>query len=130
MSTYLWIAAGSGLGGMARYASAGLVTAQFGTAFPWGTLAINVVGSFLIGMVAALTGPEGPWSVSPDLQRFLTVGFLGGFTTFSAFSVDTLQLFRDGAMVRAGANIGLSVGLCLLAVGVGFAAGYAFNRNA
>jgi fluoride exporter len=130
MTTYLWIAVGSGLGGMARYASGGLITAQLGTVLPWGTLSINVLGSFLIGLVAAVTGPEGRWPVAPDVQRFLTVGFLGGFTTFSAFSLETLQLIRDGAVVRAGAYVSLSVALCLVAVAVGFGAGSAFYRNA
>src|SRR5262245_968999 len=111
MTTYLWIAAGSGLGGMARYATSGLMAAQFGSACPWGTLVINVIGSFLIGLVAALTGPEGRWPVAPDIQRFMTVGFLGGYTTFSAFSLETLKLIQDGAVVRAGAYVGLSVAL-------------------
>jgi len=130
MTTYLWIAVGSGLGGMARYASSGLIAAQLGIAFPWGTLTVNVVGSFLIGVLAAVTGPDGRWPLAPDIQRFLTVGFLGGFTTFSAFSLETLQLLRDGAMLRAGAYVSLSVALCLLAVTVGFGAGSAFYRNA
>ena len=130
MTAYLWIAAGSGLGGMARYATSGLMAAQFGTAFPWGTLLINIVGSFLIGLVAALTGPEERWPVAPDIQRFLTVGFLGGYTTFSAFSLETLKLVQDGAMLRASAYVGLSVALCLVAVSAGYAAGKVFYRNA
>jgi fluoride exporter len=130
MTTYLWIAAGSGLGGMARYATSGLMAAQFGTVFPWGTLVINIVGSLLIGLVVAVTGPEGRWPVAADIQRFLTVGVLGGYTTFSAFSLETLELIRDGALLRAGAYVGLSVVLCLMAAGLGVAAGYAFYRNA
>lgn len=130
MMTYLWIAAGSALGGMARYASTSLVAAQIGTAFPWGTLLVNVLGSFLVGIVAAVTGPGGRWVVAPDIVRFMTVGLLGGYTTFSAFSLETQALIQEGAMARAGINVVLSAGVCLVAVWLGFGAGYAFSCNA
>lgn len=128
MEAYLLIAAGSALGGMARYWCSGLVTEAIGGPFPWGTLAVNVVGSFVIGAFAAATMAEGRWLVSPNVQRFVTIGILGGFTTFSAFSLQTLELLRAGDVWRAGSNIVLSVALCLVAVWAGHAALSAVNR--
>lgn len=119
MSTYLWIALGGALGSMARYACSGLVAGWTGDAFPWGTLLVNVVGSFVIGLFAALTGPEGRLPVALELQRFVMVGVLGGFTTFSAFSLQTLALMQQGQLARAGLNVIGSVALCLAAVWLG-----------
>jgi CrcB protein len=93
-----WVAIGGAVGSVLRWAAI-LVSAQrFGVAFPWGTLFVNVVGSFLIGLVAeaALGG-----AISPTVRLFLATGILGGFTTFSAFSLDALLLARDGAPLRA-----------------------------
>lgn len=120
--TYLLIALGSALGGVARYACAGWAAAPFGEAFPFGTLIVNVAGSFLIGLVAGLSGPDSRFLIAPDTRHFLMAGFCGGFTTFSAFSLQTLTLVREGALAQAGANIILSVFLCLLATWLGFQA--------
>lgn len=119
MEAYLWIAVGSALGGVARYWCTGLVTDAIDSPFPWGTLTVNVVGSFIIGAFAAATAGEGRWLVSPTTQRFVTVGLLGGFTTFSAFSLQSLELIRAGDWWRAGSNVMLSVVLCLVAVWLG-----------
>jgi CrcB protein len=110
---------GSALGGSARYFISGLVATQIGETFPWGTLLINVTGSFVIGFFATLTGPDGRVFVGTEIRQFVMVGLCGGYTTFSSFSLQTLNLVRDGEMLRAGANIGLSVLLCLVAVWLG-----------
>ncbi|MGO1075149.1 fluoride efflux transporter CrcB [Inquilinus sp. CA228] len=122
MGTYLWVAAGSALGGMARYWCSGFVAERAGEAFPWGTLIINVLGSFVIGLFGGLTGPDGRFLVSPEVRIFVMVGLCGGYTTFSAFSLQTLALMQEGEWARAGANVGLSVVLCLIAVWLGVAA--------
>ena len=122
MGTYLWVAAGSALGGMARYWCSGFVAERAGEAFPWGTLIINILGSFVIGLFGGLTGPDGRFLVSPEVRIFVMVGLCGGYTTFSSFSLQTLALMQDGEWARAGANVVLSVVLCLLAVWLGVAA--------
>ena len=125
--TYLWIALGGAFGSMARYAGSNLAAAWLGGGFPWGTLIINVLGSLVIGFFAALTGPGGRLYVSSDLRLFVMVGICGGFTTFSSFSLQTLDLLRDGAVARAGLNVIGSVSLCLLAVWIGYLAATALN---
>jgi fluoride exporter len=127
VTTYLWIALGSALGGMARFACSNLAVAWFGPAFPWGTLAINVLGSFVIGFFATLTGPDGRLLVPGDARQFVMVGFCGGYTTFSSFSLQTLTLIQDGEAVRAGLNVAGSVILCMLAVWLGYVAAAALN---
>ena len=119
MITWLWIALGSALGGMARYACSGLVAGWLGDGFPWGTILINIIGSFVIGAFATWTGPEGRVLVANDLRLFVMVGLCGGFTTFSAFSLQTLSLVQDGQILRAGLNVVASVSLCLIAVWLG-----------
>jgi CrcB protein len=127
VTTYLWIALGSALGGMARFACSNLAVAWFGPTFPWGTLAINVLGSFVIGFFATLTGPDGRLLVPGDARQFVMVGFCGGYTTFSSFSLQTLTLIQDGEAVRAGLNVAGSVILCMLAVWLGYVAAAALN---
>ncbi len=128
MITYRFIALGSALGGMARYACSSLLAHAVGETFPWGTLAVNVVGCFIIGLFTALTGPDGRVLVSPDARVFVTVGICGGYTTFSSFSLQTLALMRSGELGAAGLNVGLSFGLCMLTVWAGFAAGQLINQ--
>lgn len=89
---------------------------------PFGTILINVTGSFAIGLLASLTDGNGRLPVSADLRLFLLVGLCGGYTTFSSFSLQTVTLFQTGEGLRAGANVLVSVSLCLLAVWVGLAA--------
>jgi CrcB protein len=122
------VAIGSALGGLARYGISGMVARAFGETFPWGTLVVNVLGSFLIGAVATLSGPDGRLLVSPVTRQFWLIGIFGGFTTFSAFSLQTLSLAQDGEWLRAGGNVALSVGLCLAFVWLGAALASWVNR--
>jgi fluoride exporter len=121
MATYLWVALGGALGSVARYWMTNAVAALTGPRFPWGTIIINVVGSFVIGLVAYATAPVGRVPISFDIRAFILVGICGGYTTFSSFSVQTLELARQGYWLEAGANIVLSVVLCLAAVWGGYA---------
>jgi CrcB protein len=127
LSTYLWVALGGALGSVARYACSSLAAAWFGETFPFGTLTINVVGSFVIGFFATVSGPDGRLLVPGDMRQFVMVGLCGGYTTFSSFSYQTLTLVQDGEFVRAGANIVGSVVFCLLAVWLGSVAGHSLN---
>ena len=119
MLSYLWIALGGALGTTARFWLSGVVAQSFGETFRWGNLVINVTGSFVIGFFGALTGPDGRMFVGSTARQFVMVGMCGGYTTFSSFSLQTLNLINDGEWFRAGANIGLSVLLCMIAVWVG-----------
>lgn len=105
------------------------LASRYGESFPVGTLVVNVTGSFLIGLFAGLTGPQGVLLVSPLWRQFVTIGMMGGYTTFSSFSLQTLTLVSDGEWLRAGLNIVLSVGLCLLAVWLGNAAALNLNHR-
>ena len=117
----LWyIAVGSAIGGMSRYLVGGMVQRLTAGTFPVGTLLINVTGSFLLGLFLRY-GME-TTTLSPELRAFLTIGFCGGYTTFSTFSYETVALLEDGQWTRAGLYIALSVGLSLLATFLGFAA--------
>jgi len=124
---YMWIAIGSGLGGIARFWFSGVAARLTGGTFPWGTIAINVLGSFVIGLFAMLTGPDGRLFVSSTTRQFVMVGICGGFTTFSSFSLQTLNLLNDGEWAQALGNIGGSVVLCSTAVWAGHAVAASFN---
>ncbi|MDB5360984.1 MAG: crcB [Rhodospirillales bacterium] len=119
MLSYAWVALGGALGSVARFWMADAVAAVAGPTFPWGTLGINIIGSFVIGLFYALTGPGGRFDLSSDLRTFVMVGLCGGFTTFSSFSLQTLLLLQDGHPLRAGGYILGSVSLCLLFVWLG-----------
>src|SRR5271165_3697751 len=125
---YFWVMLGSALGGGARYAVSGLAAAHIGGTFPWGTLIVNATGSFIIGFFATLTGPDGRVYVGTEGRQFVMTGICGGYTTFSSFSLQTLNLVRDGEMTLAGMNICLSFLLCLLSVWAGHAAASALNQ--
>jgi fluoride exporter len=118
--TYLVIAIGSALGGLARYGCGLLAVALWGAAFPWGTLIINIVGSFVIGGFATLTGPDGRVYVAPLGRQFVMVGLCGGYTTFSSFSLETFGLLQRQPVAGA-SYIALSLVLCLFAVWLGHA---------
>src|SRR5262245_324478 len=118
-SLYCWIAVGSALGGIARYWCSGFAARLFGETFPWGTLFVNVSGSFVIGFFATLTAPDGRVFAGSTMRQFVMIGLLGGFTTFSSFSLQTLNLANDGEWLQAGSNIVASVVLCLVAVWLG-----------
>jgi CrcB protein len=119
MVSYIWIALGGAIGTAGRYWLSGVIARSFGETFPWGTLIINVTGSFVIGFFAALTGPDGRLFVSSNARQFVMVGMCGGYTTFSSFSLQTLNLMNGGEWYRAIGNIGASVALCLIAVWAG-----------
>jgi CrcB protein len=127
--TYLLLAAGGALGTLARF-GCGLAAAPISQDLPWGTILINVVGSLVIGFFGTLTLAEGRFPVSEPMRLFVMVGFCGGFTTFSSFSLQTLDLIRGGAPLRAALNIALSVVLCLAAVALGHVIGSALNGSA
>jgi CrcB protein len=122
-ATFLWVAAGGALGSMARYWLATVVAGLTGPQFPWGTLLINILGSFVIGWFGALTGTGGAMDVPADIRVFVLVGICGGFTTFSSFSMQTLELLQAGELMSAGAYILGSVALCLCGVWAGVVAG-------
>jgi CrcB protein len=119
MGNYIWVALGGALGTTGRYWLSGVVARMVGETFPWGTLLINVTGSFIIGFFGALTGPDGRVFVGSTARQFVMIGICGGYTTFSSFSLQTLNLLHDGEWFWAGANIVLSVALCLLGVWLG-----------
>jgi CrcB protein len=115
----LLVALGGAVGSVGRYWTGVLAARAWGEAFPWGTLIINVLGSFIIGGFATLTLPDGALPASADMRVLVMVGFCGGYTTFSSFSLQTLALMRAGDWTGAVGNVLLSVVLCLLAVVAG-----------
>ena len=125
---YLWVAIGGALGSMARYGCSGLVGSLIGETFPYGTLFVNVSGALMIGFFAGLSNPEGGYFIPVQGRLFLMTGICGGYTTFSTFSLETLDLMRDGEWAPASMNIGLSVLACIGAVWLGQAAALGFNR--
>jgi fluoride exporter len=129
-AAYLWVALGSALGGVGRFWLAGLISGKVGQAFPWGTLVVNVTGSFLIGILVTLIEPGSRMHVklNPFVLQFFLVGICGGYTTFSALSLQTLKLIQTGQWLQAGLNVILSVVLCLIAVWLGYLAGALVNR--
>jgi protein CrcB len=129
MLTYFYIALGGALGSVARAWTTNVMVRMAGANFPWGTILINVVGSFIIGFFGALTASDGRFQVHADARAFVMIGICGGYTTFSSFSLQTIDLFRDGKPGAAVANIGLSVILCLIAVSAGYASATAFNNG-
>jgi fluoride exporter len=125
---YAWVAAGSALGGTLRFVCSDLVHAFAGHGFPWGTLTVNVLGSFAIGFYATLTAPEGRLFAGTTARQFVMAGVCGGYTTFSIFSLETLLLVQSGALLAAGGNVALSVVCWLVAVWLGHASAMALNR--
>lgn len=119
LKTYLGIMLGGAFGtGLRMWMSSTLAT-RYGDTFPVGTLIVNVLGCLIIGFVATATGPEGVFFASPFVRQVIMIGFLGGYTTFSSFSLQTILLAGDGEWFRATLNVALSVALCLIAVRMG-----------
>lgn len=119
LAATFWVAFGSAIGGVARY-WVGIVVARLaGEAFPWGTLLINIVGSFVIAYFGTLTAASGLRPASIEARLFVMVGLCGGFTTFSSFSLQTVDLLRGGENARALAYIMSSVVLCLAGTMIG-----------
>jgi CrcB protein len=119
VAAFATVALGGALGSMARFEVASWFVQRFGTTFPWGTFVINVVGSFCIGVVLAHATSRAAFN--PYLRTFLTVGILGGFTTFSAFSFEAYALAARGAIYAAIAYAGGSVLLGIVAASLGVA---------
>src|SRR5437764_11953984 len=119
MLNYLWIMFGGALGTGARFWISGFVAQRIGEFFPLGTLVVNVTGSFVIGLFAALADPQGPFLIAPKFRQFFMIGLCGGYTTFSSFSLQTLDLAQGGDWLKAALNTVLSVFCCLFAVWVG-----------
>lgn len=117
MHPLLLVAIGGALGSMARYGAAAAVNRMAHSAFPWGTLVVNVTGSFLIGVLMVLLFKAGEWRENGRL--LLVTGMMGGFTTFSSFSWETWKLLEDGRVMMAVTNVFASVAICLLATMVG-----------
>jgi fluoride exporter len=128
MMLYLLVGLGGALGSVARFWFSGVVANQFGETFPWGTLIVNVIGSFVIGFVATLTAPDGRVFAGGNTRQFIMTGICGGYTTFSSFSLQTLNLARDGEWLRAGGNVVGSVVACLVAVWLGHLAASYLNQ--
>lgn len=130
MVAYLWVALGGALGSVARFWLSGVAARQFGETFPWGTLIVNVTGSFAIGFFGTLTGPDGRWLVPGWFrQPFFMTGLCGGYTTFSSFSLQTLNLLQNGEWGPAAGNVLGSVGLCLAGIWLGHVVAAALNST-
>ncbi|HEX3720211.1 MAG TPA: fluoride efflux transporter CrcB [Verrucomicrobiae bacterium] len=127
--SYMWVAIGSAIGGMSRFWVSRAVAESVGEKFPWGTIVINITGSFVISTLAALTLPEGRLNTSRILAtQLVMIGVCGGYTTFSSFSLQTLNLAREGQWLWAGGNVLISVVACLIAAWLGFMFGEMINR--
>ena len=118
MLSYILVILGGALGTGARFWMSGFIAERGGEFFPLGTLVVNVSGSFVLGFFAAFTGPEGPVLVSPRFRQFFMIGVCGGYTTFSSFSLQTLDLARDGDWLKV-LNTVLSFACCVTAVWLG-----------
>ena len=122
LNQYLVIALGGALGSVLRFwIGTGVDSAltKGSSIFPWGTIVVNITGCFIIGLFATLTSPEGRWLVPSLARPFVMIGILGGYTTFSSFSLQTLSLWNDNQRWEALANVLISVVLCLVGVFVG-----------
>jgi CrcB protein len=119
MARLLMVCVGGFLGTGARYGLNGWIAHRFGESFPWGTLTVNVTGSFVVGVMYFICGPDATVIVSATTRQFLLAGLLGGFTTFSSFSIQTFTLWRDGQWLAAAGNVLGSVCLGLVAVAAG-----------
>ncbi|MBU6462692.1 MAG: fluoride efflux transporter CrcB [Bradyrhizobium sp.] len=126
--SYISVALGSVVGAVARFLVSVLSVSQFGDGFPWGTLFVNVTGSFAIGFYAALTGPDGRLFVSPRQRQFVMVGICGGYTTFSSFSLETLRLVQSGNTRTALIYLLVSAITWLVGVWLGHALAARLNR--
>jgi len=128
-TTCLYVTVGGALGSLARYAIS-VWALPLSRDLPWGTIGINIAGSFIIGFFGTLTLAQGRYPVAENVRLFVMIGICGGFTTFSSFSLQTLELIRGGTMLRAGANIVLSVVLCVAATALGHLLAAPLNGHA
>lgn len=128
-ASYAAAALGAAIGGVLRMLASVAMHEFAGDGFPWGTLFVNVTGSFAIGFYAALTGPKGRLAAGPIQRQFVMTGICGGYTTFSMFSLETLRLLHDGNSRAAAFNVALSVIAWLAAVWLGYRAAAAVNGS-
>ena len=119
LNSYVAVMVVGAFGCAARMWLSNFLAQKYGLVFPIGTLVVNILGCFIIGVFAGMTRPEGGLLVHPVIRQAVMIGFLGGFTTFSSFGVQTMALFADGEWGYAALNIVLSVVLCLIAVWIG-----------
>ncbi|MCK9407869.1 MAG: fluoride efflux transporter CrcB [Bacteriovoracaceae bacterium] len=124
MEKYLFIGLGGFLGSIARFGLASLVQTKTESLFPYGTMLVNIIGCFFIGLLMTLFQER--FVVSQNVRLLLIIGILGGFTTFSSFSYDTFALIKSGNLFAAGLNAGMSLFGCLIATWAGFYAGENF----
>jgi fluoride exporter len=127
IAVYLWVAVGGAIGSVARFALGNAMLQAMGPDFPWGTLLINVSGSFVISFFGVLTGMNARFPMPPEARIFVTVGLCGGFTTFSAFSLQTVELARTGYPGRAALYVAASAALCIIACALGYVSAAALN---
>lgn len=120
---------GGAIGSALRFLMATSIDRWTGVVFPWGTVLVNIVGCFVIGLVAGLTSSDSPLMVPPVVRTFIMIGILGGFTTFSSFSLQTITLMQDGEWLWAGGNVLISVIVCLVATAGGIALASAIARS-
>lgn len=134
MRLYLAVMAGGALGSLLRFVLASSIDTRTNSIFPWGTVTVNIIGCFVIGLFTALVLPVGGgdprYLVSPTVRTFVTIGILGGFTTFSSFSLQSLTLALAGEWAWAAANVLGSVILCLTATFVGIVLANYLNLRA
>ena len=120
---FLWVAIGGACGSVGRYWLSVTIARAAGGVFPWGTLIVNIIGCCFIGWFASSYGPESRYALNPSARIFVMTGICGGFTTFSSFSLEALNLARSGEWMRAGAYVLASVTACLVGVFLGYLAG-------
>jgi CrcB protein len=121
MARFLWICLGGAVGTGARYLLSGWLGRAAGPSFPWGTLAVNVIGSFLLGLLMQVAVSTN--LLSPTLRLTLATGVLGGFTTYSSFNYETLQYLQQNDWLMGSLNVAVTVAVCLVAGGLGLVAG-------
>jgi CrcB protein len=121
MTKYLMVGIGGALGSILRFSVGGYVSNRLGVRFPYGTFLINCTGSFLIGLVVTLLAERTHWS--PNWRYLIPIGFIGGYTTFSTFELETFRNFQDGEILIAGLNVALSVVIGFVSVWLGIITG-------
>lgn len=128
MNSYLLVALGSAAGGVTRFWLADLFAQRLGDGYPWGTIFVNVTGCFLIGLADAWMRADGNPALGPGARQLVMMGMLGGYTTFSSFSLQTLHLLNNGRALGAAGHVTLSVVACLAAVWLGQVCAGALRR--